>query len=443
MDSQLLPPPRKSWNDVIAGLPSEEQNIVLDMLGSKEVEALVGDWFLKARREQIAPPGDWFIWMIMAGRGFGKNWSGSNWLIDEHRLYGAVNSGIIAATSEDLRRYCIEGPSGILACAPNDFRPEYQPSKTRLIWPNDTVTLLFTSEKADRLRGPNLDRAWCDEVASWRNPEDVLDMLYLCLRYGPNPKMLATTTPRPIPAVRSLLAREGRDAAVTRGSTFDNKQNLAEKFIQKVIDQFKGTRLERQELYGEVLDDFEGALWDHIMLDKRRCDKVPGFKRTVIGVDPPTTVTGTCGIVAAGKGTDGRGYVLGDHSISGSPETWAAKAVAAYHVHQADAIVAEVNQGGDMVESTIHNIDPMIKVIKVRAAKGKVARAEPVSMLYEQGRIDHFGMFPELEDEMCIMVPGELDESPDRVDALVWALYDLFIVRLKARAGSWGRKKAS
>lgn len=405
-----------------------------------DVQSLVSDWFLDARREQIEPPGAWwFIWLIMAGRGFGKNWAGSNWLIDRHRIYGSKESGIIAATSSDLRRYCLEGPSGVLQCASNDFRPQYQASKARLLWPNGSVTQLFSSEEPERLRGPNLDSAWCDEVGAWKNPEAVLDMLFLTMRLGEAPKCMMTTTPRPIPAIRALLAREGKDVVVTRGSTKDNERNLAKSFIEQITAQFAGTRLERQEIYGEMLNDFEGALWNHTMLDECRALMPNSINRKVIGVDPPTSFKGVCGIIAAGRTLDRRGFVLGDHSMSGSPEQWAAKAVAAYHSHDADAIVAEVNQGGEMVESTIRNIDRHIPIIKVRASQGKVARAEPVAMMYEQSRMFHVGNFHALEDEMCVMVPGELKESPNRVDALVWAFYELLIDHKKSRAGTFGR----
>ena len=427
----------------MATLSDEKQNALLDLLDEADVKALVGDYFIDARREQLEPPGSWFIWLIMSGRGFGKNWAGSNWLVDQHRLHGAQNSGIIAATATDLRRYCIEGPSGILACAPKDFMPLYQPSKIRLVWPNDTVTELFTSEKPERLRGPNLDKVWCDEVGAWNNPEKVLEMLWLCLRYGVAPKAIMTTTPRPVQAVIDLLKREGKDTVVSRGSTMDNRVNLAPSFIDQIIEQFKGTRLERQEIYGELLEDFEGALWNHDMLDACRVETQREMNRIVIGVDPATTVTGETGIVAAGRDINGRGYTLGDYSISGSPETWAKKVVSAYYNHNANAVVAEVNQGGDMVESVIHNEDKSVPVVKVRASVGKVARAEPVSMLYEQRRIDHVGNFAKLEDEMCIMVPGELKESPNRVDALVWAFTELLVKNKKGRAGAWGRKKVA
>lgn len=441
MDEALLPPPRMSWENVIASLPDDEQNDFIHAIEDDHA-GVFSDWFLKARREQLEPDGDWWtFWLIMAGRGFGKNWSGSNWLIDEHRIGGGTNSAIIAATSSDLRKYCIYGPSGILANAPPDFMPIYQPSKTQLVWPNETVTQLFTSEKPDRLRGPNLDRVWCDELAAWRDPEGVMDMLRLCLRYGDHPKGVITTTPRPIPAVRHLLSEEGQTVVVTRGATMDNQTNLAPKFINEILKMYKGTRLERQEIYGEVLDDFEGALWDHDMIEACRTEKHPALNRIVIGVDPQTEVVGETGIVAAGKCDHNRGYVLGDHSISGTPEQWAKKAVDAYYAHGANAIIAETNQGGQMVESVIHNYDPTVPVIKVRASVGKVARAEPCSMLYEQSRVDHVGSFPKLEDEMCIMVPGELKESPNRVDGLVWALTELLVKPNQGRAGTWGRKR--
>ena len=380
----------------------------------------------------------------MAGRGFGKNWAGSNWLIDRHRLHDCQNTAIVAATASDLRKYCIEGDSGVLNCASNDFRPLYQPSKTRLLWPNGSTTLLYTSEEPERLRGPNIDAAWCDEVGAWKKPEACLDMLFLTLRLGDNPLCMMTTTPRPIPAIRDLLKREDDDVIVTRGSTMDNRNNLAPVFIERVIKQFAGTRLERQEIYGELLEDFEGALWNHAMLEECRVERAGIMTRKVIGVDPPTTVKGVCGIIAAGASgdtaLDKKGWLLGDHSISGSPETWAGKAVAAYYAHEANAIIAEVNQGGDMVESTIKNIDDTIPVIKVRASQGKVARAEPVALIYEQKRIKHHGIYPLLEDEMCAMVPGELKESPNRVDAAVWAFWDLFnLGKARKRAGAFGR----
>lgn len=441
MLEDLLPPPKKSWRQVIQSLPADQKDYLTERLSDNDMKALAGDWFLDARREQIEPPGDWWlIWLVMAGRGFGKNWAGSNWLVDKHRLGGAKNSGIVAATTNDLRRYCLEGPSGILSTAPNDFRPVYQPSKTRLLWPNGSVTLTFSSEEPDRLRGPNLDYAWCDEVAAWRNPEQVLEMLFLTLRLGDNPKAMMTTTPRPIAAIRSLLAREGDDVVVTRGATTDNKTNLAPSFWQQIVKQYEGTRLERQEIYGELLEDFEGALWNHSIIEASKNRICPGLTKTVVGLDPPTTSKGEAGIVVAGLCDQKRGHTLADLSLSGSPETWGRAAVHAYYKYDATAIVAEVNQGGEMVNSVIKNIDRNVRIITVRASVGKVARAEPVALLYEQGRIDTHCDSSKLEDEMCAMVPGELKESPNRVDALVWAYWELIVKYNRFRGGTFGRR---
>ncbi len=439
--TELLPPPRLSWQQVLASLPPKKRDAIMEALRDSEISQLVGDWFLSARREQIEPEGLHFIWAIIAGRGFGKNYAGSNWLIDEHRLYGAKNSGIVAATSSDLRRYCLEGPSGILSQAPNNFRPRYLPSKSKVVWPNGTITELYTSEKADRLRGPNLDRAWCDEVSVWQKPEDVLDMLWLCLRYGENPKAMMTMTPRPIPAVINLLKREGKDTVITRGSTMDNQMNLAPSFIKNILERFKGTSMERQEIYGEVLTEFEGALWSHAQIDECRISVDPTYIRKVIGVDPAITAKTETGIVAAGLTDEKKGVILGDHSIMGSPEQWGRKVIGAYYSHEANLIVAEKNQGGEMVKAVMHNIDSTVPIKLVHAAVGKVARAEPIAALYEQDKVSHLGNFPKLEDEMCLMVPGELKESPNRLDAMVWALTDLMLKHGRGRAGAWGRKK--
>lgn len=438
--TELLPPPRKSWKEVIASLPKAKREAVTEALREGDVQQLAGDWFLSARREQFEPVGDHFIWVIMAGRGFGKNYAGSNWLIDEHRLYGAKNSGIIAATSSDLRRYCLEGPSGILSLAPNDFRPVYKPSKQHLVWPNGSISELYTSEEPDRIRGPNLDRAWCDEVSVWKKAEYALDMLWLSLRLGQEPKAMMTMTPRPVPAVIDLIKREGTDCVVTRGAMMDNRANLAPKFIERVLDRFKGTSLERQEIYGELLTEFEGALWSHSQIDELRIEAEPtNFIRKVIGVDPATSVKTETGIVAAGLTDEKKGVILGDHSIAASPERWATTVVVAYQAHGANLIVAEKNQGGEMVRAVIHNVDRNIPIKLVTASVGKVARAEPIALLYEQRKITHCGTFNHLEDEMCIMVPGELKESPNRLDAMVWAMTDLMLMHGRARAGTWGR----
>lgn len=443
IDHTLYPPPRLSWKKVAAKLSPEKQNELLAPFQEHEAGLLDFDFFLNARREQLAPPGDWSIWIILAGRGFGKNYSGSNWLIDKHLSGLARNSGIVAATSSDLRRYCIEGPSGILAQAPSYFRPRDVPSKSRLEWPNGTVTHYFTSEKPNRLRGPNLDYAWCDELTYWKYVQDTWNMLSFALRLGKRPQRIITMTPRPIKLLRDLLKREGKDVVVTRGSTYDNIDNLAEDFVREIKDTYEGTRLGRQEIGGELLNEAEGALWNHDMIGELRQDTDPKLIRIVVGVDPSTTSgenADEAGIVVAGKDKDGIGYVLGDHSFRGSPNSWASKAIECYHQYGANCIIAEKNQGGEMISTIIHNIDKHVPVKLVHASVGKVARAEPVAVQYERGKVKHCRVFRELEDEMCNFVPGDITESPNRVDAMVWAMTDL-VVKPMLKAGTWGRRR--
>ena len=445
ISEELLPPPKKSWMDVLAKAPEEKRQSILNALKDEEAAAIDSDWFLKARREQIEPPGAWWlVWIIMAGRGFGKNFAGSNWLIEQHMNQGAQNSVIVAATANDLRNYCIEGPSGVLPQAPKHFKPRYVPSKNQLQWPNGTITTLISSEKPNRLRGGNFDRAWCDELSHWQSPDRVWSMLQFALRYGNHVKAVVTMTPRPIQIVKDLIGREGEDVVVTRGATYDNQKNLSQNYIETVIKPYEGTTLGRQELQGEVLMDVEGALWDHAMIDQRRVDTHPQLYRVGIGIDPATTSSETAddtGIVAAGITKEKLGYVLGDHSLHGRPDQWAQKAVQMYYHYEADFIVAESNQGGEMVESILRNIDPSVNVKLVRASRGKVARAEPVSALYEQGRVFHAGTFPDLEDQMAMFVPGDMKESPDRVDALVWVLTELMVGKKRGRAGLWPSSK--
>lgn len=424
-----------SWNDVLAKLPESAQQELVSAVSEQDLESISGDWFFNARREQLPPAWEWFIWLIMAGRGFGKNWSGSNWLINQHMTGNAKNSGIVAATASDLRRFCLEGPSGIMSLAPNHWRPQHIMSKSKLVWPDETETLLFTSEEPERLRGPNLDKVWCDELGSWRRLDETWTMLMLCMRFGV-PQAVITTTPRPKAVLRGLLDRKDKDVAVTTGSTYDNVKNLAGVFVKEVIQQYKGTKLERQEIYGELLDEFEGALWSYGMLDACRQNEHPELIRIGVGVDPAVSSeegANLTGIVVGGLANNKHGYVIGDHSFRGSPEQWASKAVSLYNQFNADFIIAEKNQGGDMVESTIRTVDPNVKIKLVHASKGKIARAEPVAAFYEQHRIHHVGTFPELEDEMCLFLPGESNlkqlksggSSPDRTDALVWLMTEL------------------
>ena len=430
----MLPPRHLSWNKVLATLDEVVRDeIIADLTDSEAIEAS-SDWFLQARREQIPPQWEWFIWVVMAGRGWGKNWTGSNWLVSEHVSRRASNSAVIAATSADLRRFCVEGPSGILSIAPNWFRPEYKPATSKLIWPDGAVTSLFTSEIPDRLRGPNLDKVWCDELAAWRYLDETWEMLQLCLRYGQLPQCVVTTTPRPRKVLKNLMKRirskelPNGDVALTSGSTHDNLDNLPPRFVNEIIAQYKGTKLERQEIFGELLPEFEGALWSYKILDECRVSEQPNLTRIGIGVDPAISSdegSDLTGIVAAGLGPEKHGYVIGEHSLRASPEGWARKVVTLYHDLKADFIVAEKNQGGEMVESTIRAVDDSVNVKLVHASRGKITRAEPIAAYYEQHRVHHVGTFPDLEDEMTLFLPGRIKKSPDRTDALVWVLTEL------------------
>jgi len=327
----------------------------------------------------------------------------------------------------------VEGNSGILACSPPDRRPLYEPSKRRLTWPNGAVATLFNAVEPDQLRGPQFDGAWCDELAKWRYAQETWDQLQFGLRLGAKPRVVVTTTPRPIPLIRSLI--KDPSTFVTRGRTLDNAANLAAPFLKTITEKYGGTRLGRQELEAEILDDVPGALWARSDIDKAlKPIAVPDLARIVVAVDPSGVGSGSdtgdsVGIVVAGKGVDGRGYVLADQTCRLSPAGWGARAVAAYHRYSADRIVAESNFGGAMVEHVVRTADSSVAYAEVKASRGKVIRAEPIAALYEQGRVSHVQGFPELEDQMCQMATdGFLGEgSPDRLDALVWALSDLML----------------
>jgi phage terminase large subunit-like protein len=336
----------------------------------------------------------------------------------------------------------VEGESGLLATHPKDQRPIYEPSKRRVTWPNGAVATLFNATEPDQLRGPQHDLAWLDELAKWRYAQETFDMLQFGLRLGDKPRQCVTTTPRPTPLVRYLMKQPRW--VVTKGSTYDNQANLAPSFVKQIISRYEGTRLGRQELNAEVLDDAPGALWTRAKLDetrRRKTDKLPDMQRIVVAIDPAASA-GTedgqaeTGIVVAGMGVDGRGYVLDDVSCRATPNAWARQAVAAYDLYSADAIVAETNQGGDMVEQTIRSVRPSIPFIGVRASRGKVTRAEPVAALYEQGRVSHVGSFPQLEDQMVLFTPLGIEggTTADRTDALVWALTELFPSMVHRRA---------
>lgn len=412
----------------------------LASLTEDQCEALLHDWRFLARERQLAPEGDWQTWLILAGRGFGKTRTGAEWTREQIKA-GAKRIHLIAPTASDARDVMVEGESGLLSvCWAGDKtvtgdmlgRPSYEPSKRRLTWANGAIATLFSAEEPERLRGPQAEVLWADELASWKYLRDTWDMAMFGLRLGDRPRTCITTTPKPLPLLKEIIADPR--TVVTRGSTFDNATNLAPTFLKAIKDKYEGTRLGRQELNAEILDDLPGALWTRDAIDGHRVRVAPELQRVVISIDPSGT-KGTSddgdeiGIVAAGLGVDGRAYVLADRTCKLSPDGWGRRAVNAYHEFGADRIVAERNFGGAMVEHVIRTIDKTAAYKEVTASRGKVARAEPVAALYEQGRVSHVGSMPELEDQMCQIAPEGFvgDGSPDRADALVWALTELML----------------
>lgn len=386
------------------------------------------DWLATARPEQITPEGDWLTWLILAGRGWGKTRTGA----EDAAWAGMANPGwriaIVAPTSADARDTCIEGDSGLINVLPTDAVRTWNRSLGELILVNGTRYKTFSADEPERLRGPQHHRAWADELAAWRYPE-AWDQLMFGLRLGDHPRAVVTTTPKPTPIVKALFSAS--TTKTTRGSTFDNAANLAPSALALLKQKYEGTRLGRQELEAEILGDLPGALWSLANLDAYRLTQAPKMGRIVVAVDPAVTNTENSdehGIIVAGKAEDKRGIVLEDASIQGSPMDWAKRAVSLYRSWNADCIVVEVNQGGDMVSHTIKTIDPNARIREVRASRGKHVRAEPVAALYEQGRVAHVGSFPALENQLTQMTTAgyQGDGSPDRVDALVWAFTELF-----------------
>lgn len=409
---------------VVSQLLSLEPSI-FETLTDEEQRQVMWDWSLWARPKQVAPEGDWRIWLILAGRGFGKTRSGAEWVRHKIETNQSQRIALVGATAADVRDTMVEGESGLLRIFPPDKRPRYEPSKRRINFHNGAMATTYSADEPDRLRGPNHDLAWCDEIAAWRYP-DAWDQLIFGLRIGNDPRLVATTTPRPTRLIRQLVER--KDVAVTKGSTFENAANLAPTFLEEVKARYEGTRLGRQELYAEILDDVEGALWTRQMIEDARVNNVPELTRIVVGVDPAITsneFSAETGIVAVGIDGNGIGYVLDDRSLQGTPVEWANAAIALYHRTSADRIVVESNQGGDMVRHTLQTVESQVPIKTVHATRGKRTRAEPVSALYEQGRIKHVGAFPTLEDQMCSWTPESA--SPDRLDALVWAITELMI----------------
>jgi phage terminase large subunit-like protein len=409
-------------------------------LTNKKRAALQNNWKFWGRPAQQIVTG-FFIWLILAGRGWGKTRTGAQFTIEMARTRPKSRGMLIGATAADVRDVMINGDSGVLACSPPDFMPLWEPSKLRLTWPNGTVAICRTADSPDRVRGPNLDWAWCDEFAAWRYCQSAWDMLMMCLRKGVNPMVCVTTTPRAIPLVKQFI-EESKDprngVKVTRGSSWDNYWCLSAEWFRQIISRATGA-LSRQEIYAEVLDKVEGALWSIESLDRGRItkpDHVDAIKdtlcRVVIGVDPAEhdgRDNDECGIVAMGRTEAGHCYVLEDASTKGSPQHWARRVYETFLRQDADAIIAEVNAGGDMVTHTINSViregERRPRIIQVRAKKGKRTRAEPMAAATEEGRLHMLGTFSRLEDEMTTYVPGT-SVSPNRMDSAVWAFHELF-----------------
>jgi phage terminase large subunit-like protein len=436
---------------ILAMLPEAERTRELARLSDDVRANLRTNWGHWSRPAQRPPPGEWLTWLILAGRGFGKTRTGAEWV--RENVCGATpeapgryrNIALVAETAADARDVMIEHGSGILGVHPPEYMPNYEPSKRRITWKNGATATVFNATEPDQLRGPEHDLAWGDELAKWAYARETYDQLMFGLRQGNPPRLCITTTPRPIPLLREILADEGTQ--VTKGLTLDNRDNLAPSFLRHIMRKYEGTRLGRQELNAELLDDVPGALWTRQVLDDSRVkkDNLPDMARIVVGVDPSGTSGdedegADIGIVVAGRGVNGRGYVLGDYTCKLSPDGWGRRAVTAYHQHEADRIVAEVNYGGAMVKQVIKTCDATVAYKEVVASRGKVARAEPIAAMFEQGRISIVGGFAELEDECVLMTSqGYVGEgSPNRVDAMVWALSELMLTHILPNAANDG-----
>lgn len=389
---------------------------------------LYNDWYRRARTKQLKPRGDWNVWLILAGRGWGKTLTGAIDVVLYAISHENVRVAVVAPTSGDLRRVCFEGVSGIISQMPlecyKDGYSSYNKSTSEIELYNGSKIMGFSASEPDRFRGSQYHRAWCDELAAWKYP-DSWNQLQFGMRLGDRPQTVVTTTPRPTSLIKQLYDRQ--DVYKTQGSTFENKDNLAESALELFKKQYEGTRLGKQELYAEILEDIEGALWSLSMIEQTRVNEIPEMKRVVVAVDPAVTNnknSDETGIVVCGLGIDNRYYIIDDVSGKMSADAWAKTAVNVYYKYKASRIIAEVNNGGDLVERLLRTVDKNIPYKSVSASRGKVIRAEPISALYEQQRVSHCGVFSKLEDQMCSFT-GDKSTSPDRLDALVWGLTEL------------------
>ena len=428
----------RSIAERLLGLSCGERNKLLTGMAEIDCDDLLFDWHFWARQNQLPPShANWSCWLVLAGRGFGKTRMGAEWVRSlvsgptplKANVSTPPRIALVAETAADGREVMIEGESGLLAIFPNDQRPVYEPSRRRLVWPNGAVAHLYSASEPDQLRGPQHGFAWVDELAKWPNAEEVWSNLLMGLRLGKSPRTMITTTPRPMPLLRKLL--KDKSTIVTRGSTFDNSANLPERFMSQISRLYGGTRLGRQELEGELIDDVVGALWSRNLIEASRRAKPENMERIVVAVDPPVSggqKADACGIVAVGRSFDGKAYVLADESVQGlSPAGWAKRAIKLYKDIAADRLVAEANNGGDLVENLLRQIEPNIAYQSVHARRGKMMRAEPIAALYEQEKVFHTAPFPALEDEMCSYTGEANTKSPDRLDALVWAVWSLML----------------
>ncbi len=383
-------------------------------------------WKFWARPNQLPPDWDWFVWLIIAGRGFGKTRSGAEAVIDRQAQGLAGRIALVGETDDDVRKVMVEGEAGILACAPPWNKPRWNPSTRTIYWQNGAIATTYSAEKPGRLRGPAHDLAWCDELAKWQRMLETWDNLLFGLRQSEDPRVVVTTTPKPVALLKELL--KDKQNAITRGTTYENEANLPSKFFTKIISRYEGTRIGRQELLAEMLDDVQGALWQRARIDADRVRETPDLSRIVVAIDPAVSRNRTSsetGIVGGGLGVDGHGYMLGDESGRFTPDGWARLAIGLLDTLDGDRIVAEVNNGGDLVESTIRTVDSDVSYKSVHASRGKITRAEPVAALSEQHKIHHLGTFGILEDQLCSYT-GE-EASPDRLDAYVWCFTELML----------------
>jgi phage terminase large subunit-like protein len=414
--------------------PPPEFLAAADLLAAREPDSA---WRREARPEQTPPSGDWFVWLILGGRGMGKTWTGARWLAEQaQRTPG--DYAVIGRSEQDCRETCIEGPSGILGALGlrRDSR-EYRRGTGQIRLANGSTIFAYSAESPERTRGPNLSGAWCDELAAWRFLAQTWhETLVPALRIG-DPQVVVTTTPRPVPLLRELVSRDDGSVVITRGTTFDNSANLSARALAE-FRRYEGSRIGRQELLGELLDDVEGALWSRELIEPHRVAKIDRehLVRIVVAVDPAVTAgehSDETGIVVCAVDRDGRGYLLDDLTCRLPPDKWAQRVMQARLKWQADRVVAEANNGGQLVETVLRTVDPSLPLTLVHASHGKLTRAEPIAALYEQEKISHVGSFPELEDQLCTWVPGQ-SASPDRLDALVWAFTELSPGSIRVRA---------